>query len=132
MVGVASSSWNTLVTFTSKGPDEQSGTTTVSNLTASVQSMVLLTLGIAPGFQVMTEDLDAYVTNKTISRYDVTGKQLIVCLTSLSASQSMVLKYRLQATMPVKAADGGAETHPYYEPSQSSSAASTTLEVQGS
>ena len=102
---------------------------TVRNLTANSQSMVLLTLGIPPGFQVLTEDLEAYVQTKTISRCDVTGKQSIIHLTSLGANSQHDLNYRLQAMMPVKAADGGAEAHPHYEPSSRTTAASTTLEV---
>ena len=109
--------------------DIVTATATLKNLTANEQNMVLVTLGIPPGFQVITDDLDAYVQSKTISHYDVTGKQLIVYLTSLNAQSQLALSYRLQATMPVKAADGGAEAHLYYDPSGRTTAASTTLEV---
>ncbi len=101
----------------------------LSNASAQTQNMVLVTLGIPPGFQVLTEDLDAYVQQNILSQYELTGKQLILYLSTLSPSSTLSIKYRLQATMPVKAADGGAEAHLYYEPTQKTVAAATTLEV---
>jgi len=102
---------------------------TLSNLSAKAQSMVLLTVGIPPGFQILTEDLNALTQNKTISRYDVTGKQLILYVSTLATEKALTLKYRLQATMPVKASDGGGEAHLYYEPTERTTLAATLLEV---
>ena len=109
--------------------DTATATVTLNNSSAQTQNMVLVTLGIPPGFQVLTEDLDAYKQQKVVSQYELTGKQLILYLTSLAPTSSVSLRYRLQATMPVKAADGGAEAHLYYEPVQRTVAAATTLEV---
>ncbi len=109
--------------------DTATASVNLTNGSAQTQNMVLVTLGIPPGFQVLTEDLDAYVQQKVLSQYELTGKQLILYLTTLSPSAVLSLKYRLQATMPVKAADGGAEAHLYYEPAQRTVAAATTLEV---
>jgi hypothetical protein len=109
--------------------DTVTATVNLSNNSAQTENMVLVTLGIPPGFQVLTDDLDAYKQQNVISQYELTGKQMILYLTTLSPSSSLSLKYRLQATMPVKAADGGAEAHLYYEPTQRTAAAATTLEV---
>jgi hypothetical protein len=109
--------------------DTVTATVNLSNSSAQTQNMVLVTLGIPPGFQVLTEDLDAYKQQNVLSQYEITGKQLILYLTTLSPSSTLPLQYRLQATMPVKAADGGAEAHLYYEPTQRTVAAATTLEV---
>ncbi len=106
-----------------------SATVTLSNLTESTTNMVLVTLGIPPGFSVVTEDLQAYVDAGVISRFETTGKQLNLYLIALAPSAVQSLSYRVQATMPVKAADGGAAIYPYYEPDQRSTAPSTTLEV---
>ena len=73
--------------------------------------MVMVTLGLPPGFQVATEDPDAYKTSKVLSAYEITGKQLMLYLSALPASGSQTFKYRLQATMPVTASDGGAEVY---------------------
>jgi alpha-2-macroglobulin-like protein len=91
--------------------------------------MVMATVGLPPGFQVLTEDLDAYVTSKRLSSYEITGKQLILYLTALKPDGATEIAYRLRALMPVKASDGGAEAYLYYQPAQRSAAPATTLEA---
>ena len=49
-------------------------------------------------------------------------------LSAPPASGSQTFRYRLQATMPVTASDGGAEVYLYYQPKQRSAAA-VTLQV---
>jgi uncharacterized protein YfaS (alpha-2-macroglobulin family) len=107
-------------------------TLSVNNLTASTQNMLLVTVGIPPGFELQTEDLDAYVASGTISRYERTAKQLIVYLTRLGPIAKTELKYRLKASMPVRAADGGSQVSLYYQPEQRAASASTLLVVTGS
>lgn len=104
----------------------------VNNQTAATQNMLLVTVGIPPGFELLAEDLDAYVSNRTISRYERTAKQLILYVTQLGASAKLELTYRLKATMPVRAADGGSQVALYYEPGQRAASTSTTLVVTGS
>ena len=101
----------------------------LTNTSAHTENMVLVTLGIPPGFQVLTDDLDTYKQQHVISQYELTGSQLILYVSTLTPGSTLPLAYRLQATMPVKAADGGAEAHLYYEPTQRTVAAATTLEV---
>ena len=104
-------------------------TVIVKNNTVNAQNMIMVTLGLPPGFQVATDDLDAYKTSKVLSAYEITGKQLMLYLSALPASGSQTFKYRLQATMPVTASDGGAEVYLYYQPKQRSAAAAVTLQV---
>ena len=104
-------------------------TVRLENLNASTTNMVLITLGVPPGFTVVTEDLQAYIDAGVLSHYEITGKQLNLYLTELGPSATQELSYRVLATMPVRAADGGAVIYPYYEPDQKTSAPSTTLEV---
>jgi uncharacterized protein YfaS (alpha-2-macroglobulin family) len=104
-------------------------TVVVKNNTASVQNMIMVTLGLPPGFQVATQDLDAYKTSQVLSAYEITGKQLMLYVSTLPASGSQTFKYRLQATMPVTASDGGAEVYLYYQPNQRSAAQAVTLLV---
>ncbi len=109
--------------------DTVQATVNVVNNTASIQNMVIATLGIPPGFQVLTEDLDAYKQNGQLSSYEMTGKQLILYLSALSPSSTTTFKYRLRATMPVKASDGGGEAYLYYQPDQKASAPETVLQA---
>ncbi|MEI9947674.1 MAG: MG2 domain-containing protein [Pseudomonadota bacterium] len=107
-----------------------SATAVVKNTTSTVENMVLVTLGVAPGFQVQTADLETYLRQGTLSRYELTGRQLILYLTALAPKASATFSYRLQALMPVKAVDGGAEAHLYYEPSKRAQTAGQAFEVK--
>ncbi|MEI9935614.1 MAG: MG2 domain-containing protein [Pseudomonadota bacterium] len=110
--------------------DTVSASAVVRNTTKSVENMVLVTLGIAPGFQVQTADLESYLQQGTLSRYELTGRQLILYLTALAPQASATFSYHLQATMPVKAVDGGAEAHLYYEPNKRALASGQAFEVK--
>ena len=106
-------------------------TVQVTSNTGTIQNMILVTLGLPPGFQVLTEDLDVYKQNGKLSHYELTGKQLTLYLSELAAGATETFSYRLLATMPVKAEDGGATAYPYYEPDTTTSVASVTFEVTG-
>ncbi|MGK4004529.1 MG2 domain-containing protein [Sorangium sp. So ce1036] len=103
----------------------------VQNTTQSAQNMILVTVGLPPGFQLLTEDLQQYIAAGQLSRFEMTGKQLILYVKELPAGGAATFNYRLQATMPVKAEDGGAEVHPYYQPDQQGFAGAQTLAVLG-
>ncbi len=115
---------------TSLALDETVNTTVhVTNNTNVVQHMVIVTVGIPPGFQVMTEDLQDELNAGTISTFETTGKQLILYVTQVPASGTLNMNYRLSATMPVTADDGGASVYPYYEPDAKTTSPSTKLTV---
>lgn len=104
-------------------------TVTVTSNTTTIQNMILVTVGLPPGFQVMTEDLEAYKQAGVLSHYELTGKQVTLYLSELAAGATQAFEYRIKATMPVKAEDGGAEAYPYYEPDTTTSAESTLITV---
>jgi hypothetical protein len=102
----------------------------VTNQTAATQNMVLVDVGVPPGFEVEVADLEALLASSpALSKYEVTPRQLILYLSSIAPRAKERVQYRLRATMPVKAADGGAKVYPYYEPTRVSQVASKTLEV---
>ncbi len=101
----------------------------IQNNTASPQNMVLVTAGLPPGFEVERGDFDSYLQAGSLSRVEVTGKQIILYVTELAASAEQVFSYRLRATMPVRASDGGASVYPYYEPKKKSLSAAKELTV---
>ncbi|HVR64262.1 MAG TPA: alpha-2-macroglobulin, partial [Polyangia bacterium] len=110
--------------------DTAQATVTVRNNTKNAENMILVTVGVPPGFSIATEDLDAYKTNNVLSAYEITGKQLMLYVTALPAQASQAFAYHLRASMPVRASDGGAEAFLYYQPDQRSSAPATILSVQ--
>ena len=69
--------------------------------TRETMEIVRATLGIPPGFSVSAGDLNGLVTAKTISKYEFTAKQLVVYVSHITPSGDVILKYGLQATMPV-------------------------------
>jgi hypothetical protein len=109
--------------------DVATATVTVRNRATTAQAMVLVTVGLPPGFQVLTEDLDAYVEDRKLSRYELTGKQILLYVSAMAKSETLNIQYRLRALTPVRASDGGSEAYLYYAPDQRASAPATTLEV---
>src|SRR5262249_44672419 len=68
----------------------------IRNLTRTTQSMLLVTVGLPPGFELQTEDLDAYISKGRISRYERTAKQLILYITKLEGNTTLPLAYHLK------------------------------------
>jgi hypothetical protein len=104
-------------------------TVTVQNTTTTHQNMILATVGVPPGFSVATGDLDTLVQAQTLSKYELTGKQLVLYISQIAPSANVVLQYGLQATMPVIASDGASEVHPYYQPTLQAHAQAQILQV---
>ena len=59
----------------------------------------------------------------------LTGRQLILYVTQIAASATETYTYRLRATLPVQASDGGAVAHLYYEPSVKAASAARVIAV---
>jgi hypothetical protein len=78
---------------------------------------------------VSTDDLQKYLSDGTLSKFETTGRQLVLYLTQLAPKAQQVFEYTLQATMPVTAVDGGAEARMYYEPEKRAKAAAKQLSV---
>jgi hypothetical protein len=78
--------------------------------------MVLVDLGIPPGFQVLTEDLDGVRAEGVIDRYDVTGRQVIVYLGTMMQGKTVEFNYRLRAKFPIRAKTPRSRVYEYYSP----------------
>ncbi len=107
--------------------DTVTATVAVTNNTPAALNMVLVTVGIPPGFEVQLADFDGYLSDGVLSRAEVTGRQLNLYVSELGGSATQQFEYRLLATLPVRASDGGAEASLYYEPDQKAQAPATTL-----
>ncbi len=90
--------------------------------------MVVLDLGIPPGFEVQAEDLSARVQQDlqkgeeypgaTVKRFDLTGRQIIVYLQNLSYGEPISFHYRLRAKYPLKVKTPASTAYDYYNPDQ--------------
>ncbi len=99
----------------------------------------IVDLGIPPGFEVLAEDLEDLVTRHSdlppdypgvrFSRFDLTGRQIIVYLEGLTAGEPLTFGYRIRARYPIKAQTPPNSVYDYYNPGVSAVSAPATFEV---
>lgn len=92
--------------------------------------MVMLDLGIPPGFSVQSADLDKLVEEQSIVKYTLTARQVTIYLDALEANSTHTIAYRLQAKYPVKARSQASRVYEYYAPEKESFAAPVGFEVR--
>jgi len=96
--------------------------------------MVILDLGIPPGFEVLTEDLNTLIAQTAgqhtqVERYELTGRQIILYLSNLSSEASLRFGYRLRAKFPLRAKTASYRVYDYYNPDVAASQPPTEMEV---
>ena len=79
-------------------------------------NMIIVDLGVPPGFEVQAADLNEYVANETISRFSLTGRQIIVYLDYVDPDKPVEFSYRLKAKFPLKAKTPPSTVYEYYNP----------------
>jgi len=99
----------------------------------------IVDLGVPPGFEVMSEDLADLVVRHSdlppdyegarFSRFDLTGRQIIVYLEGLKAGEPLEFGYRIRARYPIKAQTPPSSAYDYYNPSVSAVSAPAAIEV---
>ena len=105
-------------------------TATVTSRLEAAAHMLVLDLAIPPGFEAMLQDLDDAVAKKTIARYRLGGRQLIVYLEEVAPRGTFALTYRLRAKTSVKASTGVSRVYEYYEPAQEGRSAPKVMVVE--
>jgi len=100
-----------------------------NNISASA-NMVIVDLGIPPGFSVETGDLKALV-GKKIKKYNLTSRQVILYIERLDAGHPLEFSYRLKAKFPLKAKTPTSKVYKYYEPEVETLAEPVEIEVKG-
>ena len=98
---------------------------------AGIAKMVLLDLGIPPGFTVQAEDLNALVEKQIIARYELTGRQIIVYIENFSSDKTLAFTYRLKARFPLRAKTQPGSSYDYYNPEQPTVVQPTQITVSG-
>ncbi|MFQ5611442.1 MAG: hypothetical protein ACE5H9_04845 [Anaerolineae bacterium] len=78
--------------------------------------MLLVDLGLPPGFTVLSEDLGRLVERGLIARYELTGRQVILYLEDFAYGQPLHLSYRLRARFPLRAQTPPTTAYDYYNP----------------
>ena len=116
--------------------DIASATATVKNNLGKSANMVMIDLGIPPGFDLLSEDLQA-MQEKTagqkggrLEKFTQTATQAILYFDSVPAGGRVSVKYRLRAKYPIRAKTLESKVYEYYDPSVGSVARSVQLEVR--
>jgi len=109
--------------------DIVTATVTITNNDDSAKGMVLVTVGLPPGFTLVTADLAKLKADGVISEFEVMGKQLIVYFNAIPAGEPTSISYSLIADYPIKAQTGGSEAKYYYNSEVKGEEESQEIEV---
>ncbi|HEX7315047.1 MAG TPA: MG2 domain-containing protein [Pyrinomonadaceae bacterium] len=107
----------------------------VQNNTAAKAKMVMIDLGIPPGFEPLGEDFAELLDTTRgklggkIEKYTITAKQVILYLDGLNARQSVDFNFRLRAKFPLRAQTFPSRVYEYYNPGSGDSTKPLTLSV---
>ncbi|OQX56322.1 MAG: hypothetical protein B5M53_02065 [Candidatus Cloacimonas sp. 4484_209] len=100
-----------------------------NNIPASA-NMVIVDLGIPPGFQPESEDLNKLV-GKQIKKYNLTARQIILYIDRIDYGKPLQFTYRLKAKFPIKAKSPTSRVYKYYQPEVKTVAEPVEIEVKG-
>lgn len=116
--------------------DIATATATVTNNLPKTANMVMVDLGIPPGFDLLSEDLQDYqeksANRKTgrLEKFSQTATQAILYFNSVEAGETVRLKFRLRAKYPIRARTFSSRVYEYYDPEVNAIARPVALEVQ--
>jgi alpha-2-macroglobulin-like protein len=113
------------------------GTAKIRNNLDKTAKMVMVDLGIPPGFELLGEDLQQMV-EKTASaksgrleKFNMTATQAILYFDSIAPRDSFEVRYRLRAKYPIHAKGFASRVYQYYDPNVNATAKPVQFEVSG-
>jgi uncharacterized protein YfaS (alpha-2-macroglobulin family) len=116
--------------------DVATATATIRNNLPKSANMVMVDLGIPPGFDLLSEDLQAYVEKSAglksgrLEKFNMTATQAILYFDSIAAGDTVVLRFRLHAKYPIHARTFQSRVYEYYDPDVASSSPPVQMEVR--
>jgi uncharacterized protein YfaS (alpha-2-macroglobulin family) len=110
--------------------DILTATARVANLQPLTANMVVLDLGVPPGFEVLAEDFQKLVDKGAIEKFTVAARQVIVYLEKLGPRRRLELSYRFKAKFPIRAKTPKSRVYEYYNPEKEAIASPVELEVK--
>jgi alpha-2-macroglobulin-like protein len=99
-------------------------------------NMVMIDLGLPPGFDLLSEDLQSFkektATAKTgrLEKFSLTATQAILYFDALAPGETITLHFRLRAKYPIRAQTFQSRVYEYYDPEVSATARPVQLEVR--
>jgi uncharacterized protein YfaS (alpha-2-macroglobulin family) len=115
--------------------DIATATATVRNNLAKTANMVMVDLGIPPGFELLTEDLQTYREKSAgrkggrLEKFNLTATQAILYFDSLAPRAELALTFRLRAKYPIRARTFASRVYEYYSPEISSLASPVQFDI---
>jgi uncharacterized protein YfaS (alpha-2-macroglobulin family) len=112
-------------------------TATIRNNLPKSANMVMVDLGIPPGFDLLSEDLQTLVEKTAgqksarLEKFSLTATQAILYFNSIASGDKVTLRFRLRAKYPIRAKTFRSRVYEYYDPDVSSVARPVQLEVRG-
>jgi hypothetical protein len=103
---------------------------TIVNKRPATANMLLVDLGVPPGFEVQSGDLAELVSTGIIQKFSLTSRQIILYFEKLQPNGKVELKYRLRAKFPIKAKTRVSRVYEYYNPEVESFAEPVELVVE--
>jgi hypothetical protein len=117
--------------------DIATATATIRNNLLKSANMVMVDLGIPPGFDLLSEDLQTLVEKTAgqksarLEKFSLTATQAILYFNSIGSGDKVTLRFRLRAKYPIRAKTFRSRVYEYYDPDVSSVARPVQLEVRG-
>jgi uncharacterized protein YfaS (alpha-2-macroglobulin family) len=117
--------------------DIATATATIRSHLGKAANMVMVDLGIPPGFDLLSEDLQDYVEKGAsgkggrLEKFSLTSTQAILYFDSIAPGATVTLRYRLRAKYPIRAGTFQSRVYAYYDPEVSAIARPAKLEVRG-
>jgi alpha-2-macroglobulin-like protein len=120
---------------------------TIKNNLDKTANLVMVDLGIPPGFDLLSEDLQDYqeksaslnlatrnlatrdLKSGRLSKFSLTATQAILYFDSFAPGETVTVKFRLRAKYPIRARTFKSRVYEYYDPEVSSVAKPVQLEV---
>jgi len=116
--------------------DIATATATVRNNLPKTANMVMVDLGIPPGFDLLSEDLQDYQEKSSalksgrLQKFSLTATQAILYFDSFAPGDTVRLSFRLRAKYPIRAHTFPSRAYEYYEPEVNAVARPVELEVR--
>jgi uncharacterized protein YfaS (alpha-2-macroglobulin family) len=110
-------------------------TATIRNNMGKTANMVMVDLGIPPGFELLSEDLQSMVERTAnaksgrLEKFNLTATQAILYFDSIAPHDSFEVRFRLRAKYPIRAQGFVSRVYEYYDPNVSATAKPEQFDV---
>jgi hypothetical protein len=105
-------------------------TARVTNVSSEPLPMVMVDLGIPPGFDVISEGLEEAVREQIIQKFETTARQILVYVDVLPGDSTLELAWQLRAKYPLKVQCPDSSTYLYYDTGTRASSSCAPLTVE--